>query len=127
MGQHAHHGVGQKGIFQPRVSFLNLKMFEMVGNGMDHSHLVLKTGDQIEAGQPLHVYHVRRGDAEGHLSFLRDHRIGAETAVACQISHIRRFGEEQDVESGCLHQPGAAGDTFRIRMTSHWNLLFLKP
>jgi len=112
MGQHAHHGVSEKRIFQPHASFLNLKMFEMVGNGMDHPHLVFETGEVIETRQPLHILHIRRGDAQGDLSLLRDHRIGAQTAVTGQIGHIRRFGKEQDVESCRLHQPGTTGDAF---------------
>ena len=112
MGQHAHHGVGQKGIFQPNASLLNTEMFEMVGDGMDHPHLVFEAGDVVEKGQSLHVLHIGRGDAQGHFSFTRDHRIGAQTAVACQIGHVRRFHEEQDVESSRLHQPGAACDAF---------------
>jgi len=81
-GQHAHHGLGEKGVLEPDSALLDAKVPKVVGDGVYHTHLVLEPGDAVKVGQPLDVLDVGRGYTQGDLPTPCDHSIGAQPSVS---------------------------------------------
>ena len=110
VSKHPHHRLREEGVFEAHRPFLDTEVLEVVGDRVDHPDFVFESGDRVEKGKLPYVLHVRRRDPQSDLAFVRYQGIGAKSAVAGEIEHVCRLGEEQGVEPSFMHETATSGE-----------------
>jgi hypothetical protein len=72
----------QEGKLKPHRALLNSEFLKVVSYGVNHAHLVLESGNMIEAGQSSNILDACHRHTERHSPVLSDHGIGAQPTVA---------------------------------------------
>jgi hypothetical protein len=68
MGQHGHHRLREVGIFESDGPLLDAKMFEVVGNGVNHPDFIIEANDMVKMSEFSDILHIRLGYAKSDFS-----------------------------------------------------------
>jgi hypothetical protein len=69
-------------------------MVEVMSDGVDHSHFIVKPDYMVVIGQGFNILDVRHGNPQGYLPVWGNHGIGAEPSIPGQVEHVGRLGEQ---------------------------------
>ena len=125
MSQHTPHRTGKKRVLKADGALLEAQLLEEVGDGVDHAHLIVEADDVVEDGQGADILDVGHRHPESNDPLSGDHRVGAESPVSGQVRHVRRFREQQDVQTAVPHKRCASGDALAMSLSLHLPLLLL--
>ncbi len=103
MGEHGHHRLREVGIFEPYGPLLDAEVFKVMGNGVNHSHFVIKANDMVEMGELPDILDIGLGYAKSDFSFLGDHGIRTKTSITCKIEHVSWLVEQENINRGFFH------------------------
>ncbi len=119
MSHHAHHGLGQEGVFEADRPFADAKMLEVVRDGVDHADLILEADDVIEMSQLLHILNICGRHAERHFAIFGDHGISAQASVASQVEHVGWLGQQEHVNAQMAHVLPALRQPVQVDLFIH--------